>query len=221
MHGDLRQRTRLDKVGPPDPERKERGLGLTGSRPEITIRERRRTRMGTMDGFDHILNWKLKVGSHPFPGQDGGTCINEAAIVAAGFEYRPVYRVEEMPECFSRPICRFAMRLNDDANDEERQRLLPFVTRLACADTRTTECIRELYISSRARKHVTFEQGLEILEGALAIGRQADALGLDAVKTRMGAVQGRATTATSVAERPLLSKIKGWFGAAKQNEPAT
>jgi len=28
-----------------------------------------------MDGFDHILNWKLKHGSHPFPGKDGGTCI--------------------------------------------------------------------------------------------------------------------------------------------------
>jgi hypothetical protein len=41
-----------------------------------------------MDGFDHILNWTLQVGSHPFPGKDGGTCINEAAIVAAGFEYR-------------------------------------------------------------------------------------------------------------------------------------
>ena len=34
-----------------------------------------------MDGFDHILNWKLNVGSHPFPGKDGGTCINEAALV--------------------------------------------------------------------------------------------------------------------------------------------
>ena len=41
-----------------------------------------------MDGFDHILNWKLKAGSHPFPGRDGGTCINEAALIAAGFEYR-------------------------------------------------------------------------------------------------------------------------------------
>ncbi len=39
-----------------------------------------------MDDFDHILNWKLQSGSHPFPGKDGGTCINEAAIVAAGFD---------------------------------------------------------------------------------------------------------------------------------------
>ena len=74
-----------------------------------------------MDGFDHILNWKLKEGSHPFPGKDGGTCINEAALVAAGFEYRPVRRVEDMPQCFSRPICRLAMQLNDMANDAERR----------------------------------------------------------------------------------------------------
>jgi hypothetical protein len=61
------------------------------------------------------MNWKLKQGSHPFPGKDGGTCINEAAIVAAGFEYRPVHSVHHMPDCFSRPICRLVMQLNDTA----------------------------------------------------------------------------------------------------------
>src|SRR5215213_9688078 len=86
--------------------------------------------MRAMADFDHILNWKLQPGSHKFPGQDGGTCINEAAIVAAGFPYQAVKSVEEMPTCFSRPICRLAMRLNDEATDEQRQRLLPFVTRL-------------------------------------------------------------------------------------------
>ena len=174
-----------------------------------------------MDGFDHILNWTLQLGSHPFPGKDGGTCINEAAIVAAGFAYQPVRRVEDMPDCFSRPICRLAMGLNDGATDKERQRLLPFVTRLACADTPEVERERAVYIHWHTARRFTFQEGLEVLEGALAIGRQADALGLDAVETRMGAMQGRATTATSVAERPLLSKIKGWFGAKKQNEPAT
>ena len=43
-----------------------------------------------MDRFDHILHWRLQQGSHTFPGKDGGTCINEAAIVAAGFPYQPV-----------------------------------------------------------------------------------------------------------------------------------
>jgi hypothetical protein len=177
--------------------------------------------MAAMDGFDHILNWTLKVGSHPFPGQDGGTCINEAALVAAGFDYRPIRRATDMPPCFSRPICRLAMWLNDRAGDIERQRLLPFVTRLACADSLTVECVREHYIAARAGHGLTFERGLDILEGALAIGRQADVLGPETVKSRMADVQGRATTATSVTEKPLLSSIKGWFGVTEQTEAVT
>src|SRR5215211_8458949 len=145
-------------------------------------------RIATMDGFDHILNWKLKVGSHRFPGKDGGTCINEAALVAAGFEYRPIRRVEDMPECFSRPICRLAMHLNDMANDHDRQHLLPFVTRLACADTSPVERERAAYIGSRTAGPVTFEEGLKTVEEALAIGRQAQNLAADAVRTRMDLV---------------------------------
>ena len=136
-----------------------------------------------MDGFDHILNWKLKEGSHPFPGKDGGTCINEAALVAAGFEYRPIRRVEDMPKCFSRPICRLAMQLNDMANDAERQQLLPFVTKLACADTSQVERKRAAYIALRTQGPSTFQEAIETLRGALAIGRQAEALAPDAAKT--------------------------------------
>ncbi len=141
-----------------------------------------------MEGFDHLLNWTLKAGSHPFPGKEGGTCINEAALVAAGFAYKPVRTVNDMPDCFSRPICRLAMLLNDEANDEDRQRLLPFVTRLACADTPEVEHARADYIAFRMTRRMSFQSCLEVLEGALAIGRQAD-LPPDEVKTRMAAVQ--------------------------------
>src|SRR5918998_5732307 len=154
--------------------------------------------MATMDGFEHILSWKLKVGSHRFPGKDGGTCINEAAVVAAGYEYRPIRAAEDMPECFSRPICRFAMHLNDEASDLERQQLLPFVTRLACADTPAVEREREMYIDSHSRRRLTFEQRLAVLDGALAIGRRADPLGSTDVKTRLDDVRSRATTSTSI-----------------------
>ena len=173
-----------------------------------------------MESFDHILNWKLRQGSHPFPGKDGGTCINEAAVVAAGFEYQPVRRVEDMPECFSRPICRLAMQLNDEASDAERQDLLPFVTRLACADTREVERERACYIGSRITRRSSFREGLETLEGALAIGRQAEASGPAMVKTRMEVVQRRASTPTSVADTPVFSKIKSWFDVKKHTEPA-
>ena len=176
---------------------------MTGPRGAITIREERRTKGGLMDGFDHILNWTLQVGSHPFPGPDGGTCINEAAIVAAGFPYQPVRRVKEMPDCFSRPICRLAMRLNDAGSDEERQQLLPFVTRLACADTEAIERERAAYINTRMIGKVSFEDGLTVLAGALAIGRQAEPLDAVDVSSRMSTVRRQAKHATSVPEESL------------------
>lgn len=86
-----------------------------------------------MFDFNRILNWKLLAGSHEFPGSDGGTCINEAAIVAAGFPYRRIGSIADCPPCFSRPLAAYALSLNDGIGDSElRQRLLmPFVTRLA------------------------------------------------------------------------------------------
>ncbi|GLS64895.1 hypothetical protein GCM10007888_32760 [Methylobacterium oxalidis] len=73
-----------------------------------------------MTNFHQLLNWTLKRGSHLFPGPDGGTCINEAAIVACGFPYQPVQAHTDMPSCFSRPICRLALFLNDEAGNVER-----------------------------------------------------------------------------------------------------
>ncbi len=164
-----------------------------------------------MDAFDHILNWKLKAGSHQFPGPDGGTCINEAALVAAGFEYRRIIHVGQMPSCFSRPICFLAMWLNDVATDEDRQRLLPFVTRLACADTPEIERERRAYILAKMpRTNFSIEKGIEILEGALAIGRQADDLDAADVSTRMSTARSRAKRATSGPDTPLAPLLTGW-----------
>src|SRR5262245_539250 len=47
--------------------------------------------------FERMLDWKLLRGSHEFPGPDGGTCVNEAALVAAGYPYRAVYSVQDLP----------------------------------------------------------------------------------------------------------------------------
>ncbi len=173
-----------------------------------------------MHGFDHLLNWKLKQGSHPFPGPDGGTCINEASLVAAGFAYQSISSVEQMPACFSRPICTLAMWLNDDASDRQRQRLLPFVTRLMCADMPDVERQRADYIDRHTRGYpygIPFDLGLIVLEGALAIGRQADPFAPDEVQTRMEAARGqpRASTKTPspTRKRSVVSKVKNWLGA--------
>jgi hypothetical protein len=172
-----------------------------------------------MSNFDHILNWKLLRGSHHFPGPDGGTCINEAAIVACGLHYRAVRSVNCMPACFSRPICRLAMQLNDLATDRKRQRLIPFVTRLACADTPEIELERERYIDARIGSPLfpdffSFEKGLEALEGALAIGRQADPLGQDEAASRLDAVRARAKP-TEKRSRFLPATVKGWLGLSQ------
>jgi hypothetical protein len=81
--------------------------------------------------LEHILNWKLLEGSHEFPGPDGGTCINEAAIVAAGLKYRSIGDAHDCPKCFSRPIAAYALGLNDVMSPKVRQQLLPFVVRLS------------------------------------------------------------------------------------------
>ena len=101
-------------------------------------------RTGTAAGFQHMLDWKLLRGSHEFPGPDGGTCINEAAIVAAGYSYRAVHSIDDCPSSFSRPIAMFALCLNDLLEDAPRQELLiPFVTRLdGTADTSKVEMTR-------------------------------------------------------------------------------
>jgi hypothetical protein len=176
--------------------------------------------MVAMDGFDHLLHWKLKRGSHYFPGQDGGTCLNEAAVVAAGFTYQRIASVHQMPECFSRPICALAMWLNDFSSDEERQRLLPYVTRLACVDTPDVEQKRADYIARNADGQVyalPFDRGLRILEEALAIGRQADPLGPDEVRTRMEAAWGglfkptRPAASASAPDKRFALKVKSWL----------
>jgi hypothetical protein len=110
------------------------------------------------------------------------------------------------------------MQLNDEASDEERQCLLPFVTRLACADTPQVERERETYIAARLRWRLPFHEGMRVLEEALAIGRQADLSRPDEVRTRMEAAQARATILTSVPDTPLFAKIKKWFGT---KEPAS
>ncbi|WP_375464988.1 hypothetical protein [uncultured Methylobacterium sp.] len=99
-------------------------------------------------GFDHILNWRLLAGSHPFPGPDGGTCINEAALVAAGLPYRAIRASADCPPCFSRPLSAYALGLNDAMPDRERHRLMAFVLRLSgSADTSMVEAERTRFLA--------------------------------------------------------------------------
>ncbi|WP_243214534.1 MULTISPECIES: hypothetical protein [Methylobacterium] len=99
-------------------------------------------------GFEQILNWRLLAGSHDFPGPDGGTCINEAAIVAAGLPYRAIRASADCPPCFSPPLTAYALGLNDAMPDAERPRLMTFVLRLSgSADAPAVEAERIAFLA--------------------------------------------------------------------------
>lgn len=103
-------------------------------------------------GLVQMLHWKLLRGSHEFPGPDGGTCINEAAIVAAGHAYRAVKSASDCPADFSRPCAAYALALNDYIDDDRHRRrvLMPFVVRLAgSADVPAVERERAALILKR------------------------------------------------------------------------
>ncbi|MEH3118269.1 MAG: hypothetical protein PGN25_11955 [Methylorubrum populi] len=108
-----------------------------------------------LDAFAPILDWRLLKGSHAFPGPDGGTCINEAAIVAAGLPYRAITATEDCPPCFSRPLAAYALGLNDAMPEAERQGLMAFVLRLSgSADTPAVEAARTGFLALESVRRI-------------------------------------------------------------------
>ncbi len=108
------------------------------------------------------------------------------------------------------------------------------MTRLACADTPEVENARAAYIirhtpychyldyhmglySSDALTP-SFEAGLKVLEGALAIGRRADPLQPDEVASRMDEARARAPAPPVQPEAPFFAKVKSWL-KMKETDP--
>lgn len=108
----------------------------------------------TMKALEGWLDWQLKHGSHDFPGPDGGTCVNEAAIVAAGFAYREVTGIRDLPESFCPVISQFALTMNDAMPEgESLNRLRPFAARLSgSSDDRKTAGERARYLALQAAR---------------------------------------------------------------------
>jgi hypothetical protein len=162
-----------------------------------------------MTTFDNILNWTLKSGSHDFPGPDGGTCINEAALVAAGFEYRAIQDVNEMPPCFSRVIAQYALTLNDNMRDDPRQCLLPYVDRLSgTADTPDVEWDRIFYLVmnavrvpvARVLDEAGFPSPAKKCRGATTLSEACFAAEVAADATAMWSAEKNSAWRTSVAK---------------------
>jgi hypothetical protein len=73
------------------------------------------------------------------------------------------------------------------------------------------ERAREIYITTRLKWRQSFRERLATLEGALAIGRRADAPAAEEVRAHLEGVQQQATLSTSRDEHPLLATVQGWL----------
>ncbi|MFE1598521.1 hypothetical protein [Methylobacterium sp. ID0610] len=160
--------------------------------------------------FDHILHWRLLPGSHAFPGPDGGTCINEAAIVAAGLPYRAIRSSADCPPCFSRPLAAYALGLNDAMPDAERPRLMSFVLRLSgSADDPAVEAARTA--------HLTLQTVRRLLPGVLEqVALTAEAEGCrtaDHLEEAVAAARAASWAAGSVADAAARGGV--WIRGAR------
>jgi hypothetical protein len=127
------------------------------------------------------------------------------------------------------------MVLNDQATDADRQRLLPYVTRLACAGPPEIERQRADYIDQQmgwpdtwslarqvwpplsgpafelSRLPMSFDTGLAVLDAALAIGCQASALSAEEAQGRLERVRTGDEGGAPRATARLLSRLTSWL----------
>lgn len=108
----------------------------------------------TKPKIDIWRDWELKNGSHDFPGPDGGTCVNEAALVVAGFAYHEVTSILDLPESFCPVISQYALSLNDAMPEGEvLNRLRPFAARLCrSSDGRRVADERGAFLAMQAAR---------------------------------------------------------------------
>jgi hypothetical protein len=94
----------------------------------------------------------LKQGSHRLPSE--GSCAMEVAILAAGYGWKQVKDISDLPECMSHVIGGYVISLNDSMPDDIRQKLMPFVTRMSGTKASLEiENKRALYLTINAGKH--------------------------------------------------------------------
>jgi hypothetical protein len=114
--------------------------------------------------FQKLAKFRLARGSHKQPNKDGNICVNEAAVIAAGFEYRAVKDVSCLPNCFSRPVSDYAIYLNDLMSHRVRNEILmPFVTRLSgTSDSPWIEAERAAFIVIETARRIAAAEYDEI-----------------------------------------------------------
>lgn len=159
----------------------------------------------------------LNTGSHSRPSD--GTCINEAALIIAGFAYRQVTGAESTPDCFCRLLAGILLNLNDSCGSGGRKKLVRFTARLpGSADSPEITRQRAEYLIKNVTKvfprgtiyedylksnnltslaarlagdlgALPSDQAFALLDGAFDIGKQADPIDIGCVIVRAKAAR--------------------------------
>jgi hypothetical protein len=121
-------------------------------------------KMSASDKLHDPLRARLLPGAHEWPSRYGSGFIAEAAMVAAGFEYKVVRSAADCPPCFSPVVAAYLIYLNDGLADAlqseglsklERQKFAPFVLRLSgSADSAEVERQRLEYITTETVRRI-------------------------------------------------------------------
>ena len=94
------------------------------------------------------------LGAGPHPKNSGGACVMEYVSVITGSEWT------DFPACTNRIIARVAQSVNDYASDDERQKLVPFISRLAAAGGSSPEFEQAALLFLSDRNRTNYERDL-------------------------------------------------------------
>jgi hypothetical protein len=100
-----------------------------------------------------IHGWEFRE----WPGRmaQGWISLEEAALVAGGFEGKAIGNADGAPACFSRPVMQYAMSLGLHLPDDQRRRLASFVFRLSgTADRAAVENARFEFLWVETRRRI-------------------------------------------------------------------
>jgi hypothetical protein len=108
------------------------------------------------------LKLKLSYGSHSCP--EKGLCVMECVAHIMGLNHT------DMPDCSSPLVAHLAVRVNDSAIHEDRQRLLSYVLRLAGSRTQDVKIITQrLYTVMNHVFKVAFPYTLRNIPGNVSL----------------------------------------------------
>ena len=158
--------------------------------------------------FQQLANFRLARGSHKQPNKDGNICVNEAAVIVAGFQYREIRDVSCLPDCFSRPVSEYAIYLNDFMMHRVRNELLaPFVTRLpGTSDAPWIEEQRARLIVVETVRRIVAAEYDRLRHEARAYGCRLDAVGSLAEYLEVPAVDHGYNIMSDAADAPDVTR---------------